>query len=247
MNNNLYNDLFFSNCYDEIILSLGLKGLDSDLLTFCAKLYGDPILEIGCGTGLKLLELAGKGYNIVGLDSSFNMLTVLKNKIKKKGVTLVGNVQVVQGDMVNPPHGDLINRFSIVYFAGSMFLHLTNDKDRLSCLMNCSKFLHSSGVIIIVNSHFKQKECYNWKKLDKNIKNKYACYTKCNIENNIFRQDFRLEDKQTNEKYSACWCLYPVEHSSMLNLIKKAGLRIISTPDNIPIRSTANIYLCAKA
>ncbi len=50
-------------------------------LAFWQKLatrYGDPILELGCGTGRVLLELAQSGHQMTGLDFDPAMLAILR-------------------------------------------------------------------------------------------------------------------------------------------------------------------------
>lgn len=43
-----------------------------------AKQQGDPVLELGCGTGRVLLPLAQAGFRSVGLDSDLEMLCFLR-------------------------------------------------------------------------------------------------------------------------------------------------------------------------
>lgn len=55
--------------------------LDSEDLPFwmgLAQSSGDPILELGCGTGRVLLQLAQAGYTTVGLDNNWAMLAFLR-------------------------------------------------------------------------------------------------------------------------------------------------------------------------
>lgn len=52
------------------------------------KEYGDPVLEIACGTGRLTLALAQKGVDITGLDISEGMLEQAKKKAKEKDITV---------------------------------------------------------------------------------------------------------------------------------------------------------------
>ncbi|ACV62967.1 Methyltransferase type 11 [Desulfofarcimen acetoxidans DSM 771] len=54
------------------------------------KAYGDiagsdPVLDIGCGTGNYIINLAGCGLDVTGLDASENMLAVARQKLTKQG------------------------------------------------------------------------------------------------------------------------------------------------------------------
>ena len=44
------------------------------------------ILEIGCGTCSHSILLSEKGYNIIGIDNSYEMIKVAKDKIKQKKI-----------------------------------------------------------------------------------------------------------------------------------------------------------------
>jgi len=47
------------------------------------KKYGQPVLDVGCGTGRILLDFLGQGIDIDGVDNSPDMLTLLKHKAEK--------------------------------------------------------------------------------------------------------------------------------------------------------------------
>ena len=43
--------------------------------------YGDPVLELGCGTGRVLLNLARRGHAVTGVDNAPEMLARLESKL----------------------------------------------------------------------------------------------------------------------------------------------------------------------
>jgi SAM-dependent methyltransferase len=57
---------------------------------------GDPILELGCGSGRVLMPLARSGWRVVGLESDPGMLSVLRENME---AGLEGRVELVRGDM----------------------------------------------------------------------------------------------------------------------------------------------------
>jgi 2-polyprenyl-3-methyl-5-hydroxy-6-metoxy-1,4-benzoquinol methylase len=65
---------------------------------FLLELYpirpGARILDVGCGTGRHAVELAKRGYQVVGLDISEKMLDVARRKAADAGVT----VEFIHGD-----------------------------------------------------------------------------------------------------------------------------------------------------
>jgi SAM-dependent methyltransferase len=46
-----------------------------------AEQHGDPVLELGCGTGRVLLALAAAGYRVFGLDLDASRLAVLRQEL----------------------------------------------------------------------------------------------------------------------------------------------------------------------
>lgn len=53
-----------------------------------AKSYGDPILELACGTGRVSIPLALNGYQVTGIDISTPMIAHAKNKARDAGVEI---------------------------------------------------------------------------------------------------------------------------------------------------------------
>jgi ubiquinone/menaquinone biosynthesis C-methylase UbiE len=47
------------------------------------KKYGQPVLDVGCGTGRILLDFMEQGIDIDGVDNSSEMLTLLRQKAEK--------------------------------------------------------------------------------------------------------------------------------------------------------------------
>jgi ubiquinone/menaquinone biosynthesis C-methylase UbiE len=53
----------------------------------CIRTYGQPALDVGCGTGRLLLHFIQQGIDIDGVDNSPDMLALLRKKAEKFGVT----------------------------------------------------------------------------------------------------------------------------------------------------------------
>ena len=75
----------WSNEYDSTLGSISFhKGLLKLVVQLSGVKKNDKVLDLGCGTGLlslKLLQAAD--CSIIGIDSSKEMLSIFKNKIKK--------------------------------------------------------------------------------------------------------------------------------------------------------------------
>jgi SAM-dependent methyltransferase len=66
-----------------------------DIIEKFSKIKVNRFLDIACGPSLQLREIARRGYEAVGLDSSPEMLAYLQQKAKEEGV----KIEMVQADM----------------------------------------------------------------------------------------------------------------------------------------------------
>src|ERR1700694_4871385 len=97
MSSALY-DSFIADYYDE---SPVVRGRLQDVAFYreAAREFGDPVLELGCGTGRVTLALAQAGMRVAGLDLSERML---EHAVKKRAALFTEErerVHLVQGDM----------------------------------------------------------------------------------------------------------------------------------------------------
>ncbi len=74
--------------------------------------YGQPVLDVGCGTGRLLVEFAAQGVDIDGVDNSPEMLALCREKAVRAGVA----IQVYQQDMEGL---DLPRRYSTILIPSS--------------------------------------------------------------------------------------------------------------------------------
>ncbi|MFC5175448.1 class I SAM-dependent methyltransferase [Nocardioides taihuensis] len=92
-----------------------------------ADRQGGRVLELGCGTGRKLIPIASDGHPCTGLELSPDMLTEARRKAGESALT----VEWVRGDMRD---FDLGRTFDLVFIAANSLLHLHEAADLLSCL-----------------------------------------------------------------------------------------------------------------
>jgi SAM-dependent methyltransferase len=119
---------------------------DIDLLLNFAQVVGDPILELGCGSGRILLPLAEAGFNVTGLDSSRPMLDRAEQAIVDAGVG--DRVSLFEGDMRQAdqaPGGP----FGLVIFSLNSLMHLTTIEDQRTALEAARRALDPRGQLII--------------------------------------------------------------------------------------------------
>jgi SAM-dependent methyltransferase len=103
---------------------------------------GDPILELGCGTGRVIIPLARAGYRCVGLDHDLEMLRFLETNLDP---SLHVQPHIVASDI---SHFMLQELFSLIIFPCNTFSTLTTEQ-RLSCLSCVRDHLEPRGMFVV--------------------------------------------------------------------------------------------------
>lgn len=96
------------------------------------------VLELGCGTGSKLIPIASDGHPSTGVDLSSAMLAEARRKADERGVV----VDWVQGDMRD---ADLGRTFDLVFIAANSLLHLHRAEDLVNCFASVRRHLATGG------------------------------------------------------------------------------------------------------
>ncbi|XVV08304.1 class I SAM-dependent methyltransferase [Actinoplanes sp. CA-131856] len=113
-------------------------GAAVDFYRAAAARQGGSVLELGCGTGHKLIPIAADGRPCTGLDFSPEMLAEAHRKADERGVT----VEWARGDMRD---FDLGRTFDFVFIAANSLLHLHEAADLVSCLRAVRRHLAPEG------------------------------------------------------------------------------------------------------
>ncbi|MFI5714072.1 class I SAM-dependent methyltransferase [Kribbella sp. NPDC051620] len=106
-----------------------------------ADRQGGSVLELGCGTGHKLIPIAADGHPCVGLDFSSQMLAEAQRKADERGVA----VEWIQGDM---RAFELGRTFDFVFITANSLLHLQEAEDLVSCFQSVRRHLASGGRLV---------------------------------------------------------------------------------------------------
>ncbi|MBX3014357.1 MAG: class I SAM-dependent methyltransferase [Caldilineaceae bacterium] len=128
---------------------------DLELILDLAAQTGDPILELGCGTGRVVLPLAEAGYTITGIDLSPALLAVAQKKIVDRRqktedsgtVDAQSSVSLHQADLrtFQLPRKD----FAFAFCTSNTLMHLQTQADQLAVLQNAYHHLRTDGLLLI--------------------------------------------------------------------------------------------------
>ena len=104
--------------------------------------YGEPVLELACGSGRLTIPLKEKGFNIRGLDISQEMLNLAKEKAKRRNIEL----DLVKGDMTD---FDLNEKFKLIFVPAQSLSHLYSVSEIEKCFACVKKHLTDDGGFLI--------------------------------------------------------------------------------------------------
>jgi SAM-dependent methyltransferase len=120
---------------------------DLDYWLELAEEYGDPILELGCGTGRVLLNLARRGHTLIGLDNAPEMLARLQARLgAATGRHLAAAPTLVEADMQT---FDLGQTFKLALMPFNTFMHLLTAEAQLATLTRIRRHLTPGAALAL--------------------------------------------------------------------------------------------------
>lgn len=121
------------------------KAPDHEQVSFYEKQierYGEPVLELACGTGNYLVTLSQHNVDITGLDLSEEMLEGAQKKADRQDV----ETNLINGDMRN---FSLDEKFSLIFIGGNSLQHLNTREDVAMCFDSVKRHLRPGGRFIV--------------------------------------------------------------------------------------------------
>ncbi|MEO0096494.1 MAG: class I SAM-dependent methyltransferase [candidate division WOR-3 bacterium] len=218
----------FAQFYDEFMLKL--VNYDAwveyviDIWNFF-NLKPKIILDLACGTGIPSIILLKKGYQVIGVDKSEEMLNIFKKKIENYP-DLKNNLTIVESDITNF-NLDIQVDAAVSFYDSINYLLKEDDLEK--CFSLIYKFLKEKGIfsfdmntIFVLekfwanNKFVRESESLKtlWEnKFDKKLKIS-TLYLKCYLKD---KKEFFIEIHQERG----------YEYKTLIKLLKKVGFRKI--------------------
>lgn len=119
---------------------------DIDIFLNFAQVVGDPILDMGCGSGRLMVPLAEAGFHVTGVDSSRPMLDRAVQRFARHDIDdMVTLVEEELRDIDQAPGGS----FGLVICSLNSLMHLTTPEEQRAALEAAHRALDPKGQLII--------------------------------------------------------------------------------------------------
>ena len=206
------------------------------------------VCELGCGTGNITLRLAEKGYDMIGIDLSADMLSEAKKKAAEKNIEALFLMQ----DMREFELYGTVN--SIICLCDSLN-YITEDEDMQDVFDLVNNYLHPGGLFVFdLNTEYKFREIYGqntFSEVDDDAvyiwENYYDEEEKINeyYLNFFVKNSAGTYDRTQEEHYERAYSLEEIKY-----FIRKSGMRFEAAYDAFtfePVREDSErIYVVAR-
>ncbi len=219
----------FAQLYDALTFDVDYENIASFIHTILKKhdIHKGLVLDLACGTGTLTLELAKKGYEMLGADLSEDMLSVARQKEGAEGILFLNQ---------SMDDFELYGTVDAIVCVLDSINYLTEPDALYKTFRLCANYLNPGGILIFdVNSEYKfssvlgnQTYTYETDEIFYNWENEYDPETGlcdlyltffCLEESGLYR---RVDEVHTQRAYS---------DSELMDALNSAGLTLVAKHD----------------
>jgi SAM-dependent methyltransferase len=134
----------YADAYDPLYSDKDYEA-ESDLIETLAGRFGSgsgSVLDLGCGTGRHSVIMASRGWQVIGVDRSEQMLTIATQRALRAGVQ---NVEFDLGDVRSVR---LDQRFDLVLLMFAVLGYQLSDADVSATLETAATHLRPGGLLL---------------------------------------------------------------------------------------------------
>lgn len=181
------------------------------------------VIDLACGTGIMSEKLMNEDFNIIGIDSSVDMLSVADSRLSAldKEYSLI-NSKMQDFSLSECADGCICCLDSIN--------HLTDENDVLNTFINVYNSLNDNGIFIFdVNSVYKHRTLLNNRAYVFDEEDFFLSWDNEMLENDTVRimLDFFIYNGESYDRFSEEFCERAYSVESLNEMLKTAGFTSI--------------------
>ncbi len=224
-----YNDWLSKTYYAAVDIEDRMSHEIPDLVKLFSEHKVRNVIDIGCGTGDHVIELARKGLSVIGVDRSLDMIKEANKRKLKLSKAQMANLNFYFGE-TQPILSRLDVSFDAAIFMGNTISH--NPKNLEKLIEKSSGYLSSKGVMVLQITNFekviKTKErflSFEFAKLKNGIEREYCFlefYDMPNLQDKTILKTFAILRSGANR-----WKWIGVRNSTMAYTTKEIMEKIL--------------------
>lgn len=204
------------------------------------------ILDLGCGTGNFCVEMAKRGYDMIGVDMSQEMLSCAKLKSEEQG----SNILYLNQDMTN---FELYGTVDAIVCLMDSLNYILYKKDIKRMFKLVKNYLNPEGLFIFdVNTPYKFENVFGENVFyDISDEATYIWQNYYNKKSKVceFELTFFVKDCEAYKKYDEVHYERSYSKSELKELIKAGGLSLLNVYDDLKLsaptkKSQRNFFVC---
>ena len=203
--------------YQYVVSELAAHGINDGLLA-----------DLGCGTGELTLMLSQAGYDVIGIDRSEEMLSVLREKADELGMT--GKVLLLQQDLLQL---DLYGTIRAAVSTFDTYNHIGPRENFEKAIANAAFFMEKDGVFVFdLNTPYKHANVLGGQTFDLDAEDA-LCHWTNQYDDASGRVDIRIEirDKETGDIWKEEFSEYSYPLPDVEALLYKYGFTVARVAD----------------
>lgn len=183
------------------------------------------LVDLACGTGSLSEVMADFSYEVIGVDSSAEMLSIAMNKRYESGHDILYLNQKMQAL-------DLYGTIDVCICALDSINHITSPNKVQTVFNKVSMFLNPAGIFIFdVNTQFKHNKILSDNTFIYDLDEVYCVWQNSPCHNDIIDISLDLFCKNSDgsyQKQSESFSERAYSHEQILSFIKKADLSLVA-------------------
>lgn len=186
------------------------------------------LADLGCGTGDLTLMLTQAGYDVIGIDRSEEMLSVLREKAEELGLT--GKLLLLQQDLLEL---DLYGTIRAAVSTFDTFSHIGPQERFEQAIRNAAYFMEKGGVFVFdLNTPYKHQHILAGQTFDLEAEDA-LCHWTNQYDEATGRVGITIDItyRDTGEHFTESFCEYSYPLETVTSLLQRYGFSVVRVSD----------------